>query len=117
MTENRTLGRWGAGRIGGTGMGAKTAMMNPLEAKAKAPTGEDPLVILLAALREREDRLLDIEEVKFRTTLSRSRIHVLECEGRFPRRRQISGNKVGWLASEIATWIAGRPRAGGGTGG
>ena len=53
--------------------------------------------------------------MKFRTTLSRSRMHVLEYEGRFPRRRQISGNKVGWLASEIAAWIAGRPTAGGGT--
>jgi prophage regulatory protein len=66
---------------------------------------------LLAALQMREERLLDVKEVSRRTTLSRTRIHVLERAGRFPKRRRVSGNKVAWLESEIAAWIASRPTA------
>lgn len=72
---------------------------------------EAELSSLLATLQKREDRLLDVKEVSRRTTLSRTRIHVLERAGRFPQRRRVSGNKVAWLESEIAAWIASRPTA------
>jgi prophage regulatory protein len=64
---------------------------------------------LLAELRRRSDRILDIHDVSARTSLSRSRIFDLEQQGNFPRRRQIAPNRVGWLESEIDRWIADRP--------
>jgi prophage regulatory protein len=38
--------------------------------------------------------------------LSRSTRWRLERAGKFPRRRQISDNAVGWLASELLAWLA-----------
>jgi prophage regulatory protein len=64
---------------------------------------------LLAELRRRGDRLLDVKQVSDRTTLSRNTIWELERTGRFPSRRQITANKVAWLESEIDGWIASRP--------
>jgi prophage regulatory protein len=66
---------------------------------------------LLAELRRRGDRILDVRDVSARTSLSRSRIFDLEQEGGFPRRRQVTVNRVGWLESEIDRWIAERPTA------
>jgi prophage regulatory protein len=40
------------------------------------------------------------------TGLSRSTRWRLEHAGRFPRRRQISDNAVGWLKSELLAWLA-----------
>jgi prophage regulatory protein len=62
-------------------------------------------------IRHQSDRLLGVDDVIRRTTLSRSAIHELEGRGEFPRRRRISANKVGWLESEIAEWIATLPKA------
>ena len=46
---------------------------------------EHVLSDLLAELRRRGDRLLDVKQVSDRTTLSRNTIWVLERAGRFPR--------------------------------
>jgi prophage regulatory protein len=70
---------------------------------------ESVLTDLLTELRRRGDRLLDLDQVSDRTTLARSTIWQLENAGQFPRRRQITANKVGWLESEIEAWIAGLP--------
>jgi prophage regulatory protein len=66
---------------------------------------------LLAELRRRGDRLLDVKQVTDRTTLSRNTIWDLERAGKFPHRRQITANKVAWLESEVDAWIASRPTA------
>jgi prophage regulatory protein len=35
----------------------------------------------------------------------------LEKSGGFPKRRQLSPGRVGWLASEVETWILSRKEA------
>ena len=72
---------------------------------------EHVLSDLLAELRRRGDRLLDVKQVSDRTTLHRNTIWELERAGNFPRRRQVTANKVAWLESEVDTWIATRPTA------
>jgi prophage regulatory protein len=72
---------------------------------------EQLLTDLLADLRRRGDRLLDVKQVAQRTTLCRNTIWQLEREGKFPPRRQVTTNKVAWLESDIDTWIATRPTA------
>ncbi len=54
------------------------------------------------------DRFLREPEVQHITGLSRTTRWRLQRDGKFPRRRQISTNAVGWLASEIDAWIAER---------
>ena len=70
---------------------------------------EHVLSDLLEELRRRGDRLLDVKQVTDRTTLARNTIWELERAGNFPRRRQITANKVAWLESEVDAWIASRP--------
>lgn len=57
-----------------------------------------------------EDRLIRDAECRELTGLSRSTRWRLEREGRFPKRRQISENAVGWLASELNDFIKSRPK-------
>jgi predicted DNA-binding transcriptional regulator AlpA len=75
------------------------------------PMPTDSVALLLSALREREDRLLDQREVCRRTTLHRNTIHKLEHKGEFPKRRVVAGGKIVWRESEVASWIASRPTA------
>lgn len=42
------------------------------------------------------------------TQLSRPTIWRLERANRFPRRRQLSANAVGWLRSEVEGWVESR---------
>lgn len=56
------------------------------------------------------DRFIREEEVRRITGLSRTSRWRLERRGEFPRRRRISGNAIGWLASEIQEWV--KQRAG-----
>jgi len=58
------------------------------------------------------DRIMREAETKVATGLSRTTRWRLERQGQFPQRRQISENAVGWLASEIHAWVAGRAKAG-----
>ena len=55
-------------------------------------------------------RYLRKYEVLARTGLSASTIWRLECSGRFPFRRKIGPNSVGWLESELDEWISSRPQ-------
>ena len=43
--------------------------------------------------------------------MSRTTRWRLERTGRFPRKRKLSDNAVGWLASEIEAWVAERVQA------
>jgi prophage regulatory protein len=54
------------------------------------------------------DAIIREPECRRRTGLSRSTRWRLERRGQFPRRRQLSPGCSGWIASEIAAWIAGR---------
>jgi len=47
-------------------------------------------------------------QVREATGLSRSTRWRLESQGKFPARRQLSANTVGWLRSEIEAWIKSR---------
>ena len=47
-------------------------------------------------------------EVYAVTKLSKSTRWRLERDGKFPKRRQLSANTVGWLASEINDWLNSR---------
>ncbi len=40
--------------------------------------------------------------------LSRVTVWRMEREGKFPRRRQLSANSVGWLKSEVDAWVDSR---------
>jgi predicted DNA-binding transcriptional regulator AlpA len=42
-----------------------------------------------------------------------SRKHLLDMQrrGQFPRAVQLSPNRIGWRASELARWVASRPTA------
>ena len=62
-----------------------------------------------------EDRLLRRTEVEVRTGLSRTSIYRLMREGRFPEPLKIGSKAVRWPESEIADWLAARPRAKGET--
>jgi prophage regulatory protein len=59
-----------------------------------------PLQVTDSFVREPECRLI--------TGLSRVTRWRLEREGKFPRRRRLSSGAIGWLRSEIATWVATR---------
>src|SRR5271169_5987160 len=54
------------------------------------------------------DRIIREPECERITGLSRSTRWRLERAGDFPRRRRISAGCSGWLASELAVWVARR---------
>jgi prophage regulatory protein len=57
------------------------------------------------------DKYLRFNAVREITGLSRSTTWRLERAGKFPARRRLSNNTVGWLASDISRWLATRPTA------
>lgn len=58
------------------------------------------------------DRILGWKEVRHLTGLSRSGVWRLCRKNKFPHPRQLSPNRVGWLSSEIQSFIQSRPIAG-----
>lgn len=59
------------------------------------------------------DRIIGEKERRRITNVPRSTWHRWEREGRVPRRRRISGRSVGWLLSELDSWMQSLPVAGG----
>ena len=57
------------------------------------------------------DRFIRDPECEKMSGLSRTTRWRLEREGKFPKRRQISPNGVGWLLSEIQSWLESREAA------
>lgn len=53
------------------------------------------------------------KECKSKTGLSRTTRWALEKKGLFPKRRQVSPGRVGWLESELDQWIESRSKADG----
>lgn len=58
-----------------------------------------------------EDRYVREDECRRLSGLSRVTRWRLEQKGKFPRRRQLSENAVGWLLSEVLKWCNSRPTA------
>ncbi|MCH8098519.1 MAG: AlpA family phage regulatory protein [Proteobacteria bacterium] len=54
------------------------------------------------------DRFLGEIEVARITDLSRTTRWRLERDGRIPKKRHISANRIGWLQGEILEWIESR---------
>lgn len=50
-------------------------------------------------------------QVKQMTGLSKSTIYRLEALGAFPKRVKLSVRASAWKSSEVARWLAERPRA------
>ncbi len=44
-------------------------------------------------------------EVLYLTTFSRYKIDELETKGEFPKRIQLSANRIGWVAKEVDDWF------------
>jgi prophage regulatory protein len=63
--------------------------------------------------RLKDMRILSISEVLELTNLSRSTIWRQETSGKFPRRRQLTDRRVGWLSEEIHEWIESREEVAG----
>ncbi|WP_367872970.1 helix-turn-helix transcriptional regulator [Luteolibacter sp. Populi] len=55
-----------------------------------------------------KEKILRLPEVKARTGLSRSTIYALIAKNDFPRHVPLGMRCVGWLESEIDSWIATR---------
>jgi prophage regulatory protein len=57
---------------------------------------------------EMTNRILRLKDVATLVGVSETTIWRLEKAGEFPARRRISGNSVGYLASDIQKWIESR---------
>jgi len=58
--------------------------------------------------KNNKERILRLADVKSRTGLSRSTIYLSISKGIFPKHISLGERCVGWLESEIDTWIATR---------
>lgn len=61
--------------------------------------------------QSRVNRILRLNGVVSKTGMSRSWIYASMKEGKFPKARRLGAAAVGWLESEIDTWIAERQSA------
>jgi len=52
--------------------------------------------------------ILRLETVKSRTGLSRSTIYLRMSENAFPKQISLGGRAIGWVESEIESWLAHR---------
>lgn len=55
--------------------------------------------------------VLDLPGVADTLCVSVSTVQLMVRQGEFPEPRQLSGRRVGWLAIEVATWAASRPKS------
>lgn len=58
-----------------------------------------------------KEQLIFQTQLKEIVPFSRTTIWRLERNGKFPKRRQVSPGRVGWLASEIEEFLAKLPEA------
>jgi predicted DNA-binding transcriptional regulator AlpA len=57
------------------------------------------------------EEILRLPEVCRRTGLGRSALYAAIQEGSFPRQVKLSERAVGWLASDVDSWIEARVKA------
>ena len=56
------------------------------------------------------DRIVREPECREISGLSRTTRWRLERKGKFPRRRKLSDNAVGWIFSELMAWVTARTK-------
>ena len=56
-----------------------------------------------------DEELWSIKIVRMKTGISRASVYNYIALGLFPRQRRIGPGRVAWRASEVRTWIEGRP--------
>lgn len=74
----------------------------------------DPVVKELQELADKmnmSERLVDMNQVKELTTLSRRTLLNLEARGEFPVRVQVTEGRKAWYLSEVIEWINNIPRS------
>lgn len=76
---------------------------------AASSNGSRPASPAAAPVAPNDDELWSLKAVVAKTGLSRSSIYSYVAQGLFPRQRRLGPRRVGWLASEVRAWIAGRP--------
>ena len=88
---------------------SKQASLNSARITAYGAQPSSPL--LCTEVDPAADRYIRDEECGRLSGLSRTTRWRLEARGKFPKRRQLSENAVGWLLSEVLAWRASRPVA------
>ena len=78
---------------------------------AEAARSKEPKVIEAPPAPELETKALivSIREVCQAIGLCRTTLWKMERKGTFPRRRQLTTNRVGWLRSDVEAWLRNRP--------
>lgn len=61
------------------------------------------------------DQIWNIKTLVGKTGLSRSTVYKYIDAGTFPKPRQLGPRRVGWLATDVTSWMAELPPAGCGT--
>lgn len=57
----------------------------------------------------RDEELWSVRTIVARTGLARSTLYKYVQQGHFPRQRRLGPRRVGWLASEVRSWMGSRP--------
>jgi prophage regulatory protein len=60
------------------------------------------------AMRDAPIRMLRIDQVLAVTGLSKTRFYVMQAQGHFPLRVQLSPRRVGWVEADVQAWLAAR---------
>jgi prophage regulatory protein len=63
---------------------------------------------ILVAPAPTDDEFWSVRTIMAKTGLARSTIYLYVKHGLFPRQRRLAPGRVGWLASEVRTWITSR---------
>jgi predicted DNA-binding transcriptional regulator AlpA len=58
--------------------------------------------------RDAPIRMLRIDQVLEVTGLSKTRVYVMQAQGNFPLRVQLSPRRVGWVEADVQAWLAAR---------
>ena len=58
------------------------------------------------AAKPMDDELWNVKTIAAKTGLARSTIYAYVKGGHFPRQRKLGPRRVGWLASEVRSWMA-----------
>jgi prophage regulatory protein len=59
-------------------------------------------------VNSRPIRMLRLHEVFNATSLGKTKINELRCEGNFPTCVKITAHSVAWVEAEVQAWLAGR---------
>ena len=89
-------------------MSNATAIQDKRVFEAAARRGAEQF--LDARMTTARKRILSLEAVLERVPVSRTTLWRMERAGLFPRRVQVSANRVGWIETDVEAWVDGRKR-------